>query len=235
MTRTLGFDVDRFRPSRDTLLWAGLLLNTELILTFAYLLLADVTVTEWRYMVFPFVWLNVSAWALARRESSPGSRRTRIVAGAVAVAYFFLLAYVGGLLQPGLTVHQHAGGAAGHTHATGWQISWLPPGWGPAVTYIGSLVQLTLMPYKLLGYVTLTVLIYDTVLEAAGSAVSGLIGLVSCVSCTWPVIATLAAGVAGSGTAIAAAANEWSYTIGTVAFVVTVALLRWRPSFGGRL
>jgi hypothetical protein len=91
------------------------------------------------------------------------------------------------------------------------------------------------MPYKLLGYATLAYLIYDTVLDTAGSAVSGLLGLVSCVSCTWPVIATLAAGIAGSGTAVAAAANEWSYTIGTVVFVVTVALLRWRPTFGGRL
>jgi len=235
MTRTLGFDADRFRPSRDTLLWAGLLLNTELILTFAYLLFADVTVTEWRYLAFPFVWINVSVWALVRTKPTAKSSRARYLGVAIAVGYFLLLAYVGGLIKPGLVVHQHAGDAAGHSHATGWQVNWLPPGWGPAVTYIGSLVQLTLMPYKLLGYATLAYLIYDTVLEAAGSAVSGLLGLVSCVSCTWPVVATLAAGIAGSGTAVAAAANEWSYTIGTVVFVVTVALLRWRPTFGGRL
>ncbi|MFC7080732.1 DUF7546 family protein [Halorussus caseinilyticus] len=91
------------------------------------------------------------------------------------------------------------------------------------------------MPYKLVGYVALAYLVYDTVLDTAGSAVSGVLGLVSCVSCTWPVIATLAAGVTGSGTAVAAAASEWSYTLGTVAFLLTVGLLRWRPSFGGRL
>jgi hypothetical protein len=29
---------------------------------------------------------------------------------------------------------------------------------------------------------------------------------------------------------VAAAANEWSYALGTGAFVLTVALLRWRPT-----
>ncbi|WP_137283232.1 DUF7546 family protein [Halorussus salinisoli] len=235
MTRTLDFDVDRLRPSRDALLWAGLLVNTELVFTFAYLLLADVTVTEWRYLVFPFVWINVSAWALIRTNPKPGSDRARYVGAAIAVGYFVLLASVGGLLKPGLIFHSHAGGSAGaHAHPSGLRVAWLPPGWGPALLYSGGLVQATLMPYKLAGYLTLAYLVYDTVLETAGSAVSGLLGLVSCVSCTWPVIATLAAGLAGSGTAVAAAASEWSYTLGTVAFVVTVALLRWRPSLGGR-
>ncbi len=232
MTRTIDVSTDRLKPDRDTLLWAGLVLNTELILTFAYLLLADVTVTEWRYLVFPFVWINLSAWALVRTSPSADSPRTRYVGAAIAVGYFLLLGYVGGLFQPGLLFHSHGGGAGAHTHATGLRISWLPPGWGPALLYTGDLVQLNLMPYKLVGYLTLAYLVYDTVLETAGSAVSGLLGLVSCVSCTWPVVATLAAGVAGSGTAVAAAASEWSYTIGTVAFAVTVLLLRWRPSLG---
>lgn len=204
------------------MLWAGLLVNTELVLTFAYLLLSDVTVTEWRYLAFPFVWINVSAWALARTDPVADSRRTRCLGAAVAVGYFLLLAFVGGLVKPG-----------GH-HALGLRIAWLPPGWGPAVLYTGSALNLSLMPYKVVGYLTLAYLVYDTVLDAAGSAVSGLVGLVSCVSCTWPVVATLAAGLAGTGTGVAAAASEWSYTLGTLAFVVTVALLRWRPTFGGR-
>ncbi|WP_128477891.1 DUF7546 family protein [Halorussus pelagicus] len=233
MTRTLDVSIDRLRPSFDTLLWVGLALNTELILTFAYLLLADVTITEWRYLVFPFVWLNLSAWALVRTKPSADSPRARYVGATIAVGYFLLLASVGGLLKPGLLFHSHAGGSAGaHTHPSGFRIAWLPPGWGPALLYSGELVQATLMPYKLVGYLTLAYLVYDTVLETAGSAVSGLIGLVSCVSCTWPVVATLAAGVAGSGTAVAAAASEWSYTLGTAAFALTVVLLRWRPSIG---
>ncbi|WP_135826678.1 DUF7546 family protein [Halorussus ruber] len=223
MTGTLGFDADRLRPNRDTLLWAGLLVNTELILTFTYLLLSDATITEWRYLVFPFVWINGSIWVFARTKPEARSARTRYLGAAIAVGYFLLLASVGGIVKPG------------GMHALGWRVAWLPPGWGPALLYTSSDLKLSLMPYKVVGYLALAYLVYDTVLDTAGSAVSGLVGFVSCVSCTWPVVATLAAGLAGSGTAVAAAASEWSYTIGTLAFVVTVALLRWRPSFGGRL
>jgi len=223
MTGTLGFDADRLRPTRDTVLWAGLLVNTELILTFTYLLLSDATITEWRYLVFPFVWINGSIWVFARTKPEARSARTRYLGAAIAVGYFLLLASVGGIVNPG------------GMPALGWRVAWLPPGWGPALLYTSSDLKLSLMPYKVVGYLALAYLVYDTVLDTAGSAVSGLVGFVSCVSCTWPVVATLAAGLAGSGTAVAAAASEWSYTIGTLAFVVTVALLRWRPSFGGRI
>lgn len=230
MTRTIDFDLDRVRPSRDTLLWAGLLVNTEIILTVGYLVVADVTVTEWRYLAYPFVWINVGLWALVRTNPVPQSTRGRYLGAAVGAGYFLLLAYVGGLLAPGLAGHHHATSAAGHHHVTGWRIAWLPPGWGPTLVYLGSAVKLTLMPYKLVGYAALAYLVYATVIDAAGSAVSGVLGLVSCVSCTWPVLASLVAGLAGSGTAVAAAANEWSYALGTAVFVVTVGLLRWRPT-----
>jgi hypothetical protein len=224
------FDLNRFRPDREALLWAGLVVNLEIILTLTYLLLADVTITEWRYLLYPFVWLNVSAWALVQTTPVARSMRTRYLAGAIGLAYFFLLAYVGGLVSQGVGFHHAGGGAAADHHALGWRLAWLPPGWGPAVFYSGMTVQLTLMPYKVVGYATLAYLVYATVLDAAGSAISGVLGLVSCVSCTWPVLASLAGAIAGSGTAVAAAANEWSYALGTGAFVLTVALLRWRPT-----
>ena len=230
---SLTKDFGRLRPSRDALLWAGLVVNSEIILTFVYLVLADVTVTEWRYLLYPFVWINVSAWALVRTKPVARARhstRTRYLGAAVGVAYFLLLAYVGGLLSQGVGFHHPGGAAVADHHALGWRLAWLPPGWGPALLYSGMTVQLTLMPYKVVGYVTLAYLVYATVLDAAGSAVSGVLGLVSCVSCTWPVLASIAAAVAGSGTAVAAMANEWSYALGTLAFVVTVGLLRWRPT-----
>ena len=221
MTRTLDFE--RFRPDRDTLLWAGLLVNTELILTFAYLLLSDAQVTEPRYLVYPFVWLNASVWAFVHADPVARSTRDRYVGAAIAVGYFLLLARVGGVVAPGVG-----------EHALGWRIAWLPPGWGPAVLYSGAAVNLALMPYKVVGYLALAYLVYATVLDAAGSAVSGLLGLLSCVSCTWPVVATVATGLTGSGAAIATAATNFSYAIGTVVFVVTVGLLSWRPTLGAR-
>jgi len=232
MTRTLNLDPARLRPDRDTLLWAGLVVNTEIILTAAYLLATDVTVTEWRYFLYPFVWINLSAWALVRTNPVAGSARARYVGGAVAVGYLLVLAYVGGLLSQGVGFHHPPGAAVADHHALGWRLAWLPPGWGPALIYSGMTVQLTLMPYKVVGYLTLAYLVYATVIDAAGSAVSGLVGLVSCVSCTWPVLASVAGAVAGSGTAVAAAASEWSYMLGTVAFAVTVGLLLWRPTIG---
>lgn len=225
MSSTRTFDFDRLRPERDTLLWAGLLLNTELIVTMAYLLLSDASVQQFRYLVYPFVWVNVSIWALTRTKPVAQSDRDRYVGIAVAVGYFLVLSYFGGLFAPGV---EHA------EHALGWRIAWLPPGWGPAVLYTGSALKLALMPYKVVGYVALAYLVYATVVDAAGSAISGILGLLSCVSCTWPIVATLVTGVAGSGTAVAVAATEWSYTLGTVIFVVTVGLLSWRPTIGGK-
>ncbi|WP_132057653.1 DUF7546 family protein [Halorussus amylolyticus] len=220
MTRTIDFDLGRFRPSRDTLLWAGLLVNTELVVTIAYLLLADVQVDEFRYLVYPFVWLNVSVWALVRTNPVARSTRARYLGGALAVGYFLVLAYAGGIV------------GFGSHHALGWRVAWLPPGWGPALTYAGETVTLALMPYNLVGYAALAYLVYATVLDAAGSAISGALGLLSCVSCTWPVLATVFTGVAGAGSAVATAANEWSYALGTVVFVLTVGLLYWRPTVG---
>ncbi|WP_134669102.1 DUF7546 family protein [Halorussus marinus] len=222
MSRTLDLDLAGLTPDRDALLWAGLVVNTEIILTAAYLLVADVTVTEWRYLVYPFVWINLSALAVGRTDLVAESSRARYVGAAIGAGYLLVLASVGGLVSPGVGVD----------HALGWRVAWLPPGWGPALVYSGTAVQLTLMPYKVVGYLTLAYLVYASVLDAAGSAVSGLLGLVSCVSCTWPVLASVAGAVAGSGTAVAAAASEWSYLLGTVAFAVTVGLLVWRPTVG---
>lgn len=222
MTRT--FDFGRVRPNRDTLLWGGLLVNTEIALTIAYLLLSDVQVVEPRYLVYPFVWLNVGIWALTRTNPVARNDRDRYVGAVVAVGYFLLLAYAGGVVGTGIG-----------EDALGFRIAWLPPGWGPALLYTGASLKLVLMPYKVVGYATLAYLVYATVLDAAGSAISGVLGLLSCVSCTWPVLATVITGLTGSGAAVASAANEWSYALGTVVFVVTVVLLLWRPTLGDGL
>jgi hypothetical protein len=126
-------------------------------------------------------------------------------------------------------------GEVWHTHATGARIAWeLPPGWGPAVLYGGGLVRLALIPYKLAGYAALAYLVYATVLDTAGSAVSGVVGLFSCVSCTWPIVGTVVSGIFGGTSAIAAVATSESYGLSTLVFVSAVGLLYYRPSFGSR-
>jgi hypothetical protein len=212
---------DRFRPARKTLLWGALILNTEVILLLAYAALGSAELLSARGVrlwVYPFVWINASIWAVARTDVASASGRNRAGAAALAVGYFGVLAYTGGLVGPG---HDSLG--------LGVALTSLPPGWAPAVTYNGMGLSLVLIPYKVIGYLTLAYLVYATVLDAAGSAVTGLLGLLSCVSCSWPVLASIATGVVGSGSGIAAAVSTGSYGISTVVFVATVALLVWRP------
>jgi hypothetical protein len=221
-THTPDSPLNRLRPRRQTLVWGALLVNTELLVLLAYAVLGNSTLNsaaDVRYWLYPFVWLNVSLWALVRTSFADATARQRRLAAVLAVGYFAVLAYTGGLI-----------GGGGHGQ-TGLRVAWLsvPPGWGPAVSYTGAGVSLVLVPYRVAGYLTLAYLVYATVLDAAGSAVTGVLGLLSCVSCSWPVLASVVTGIAGSGTGIATAVTSGSYGISTVVFVATVALLVWRP------
>ncbi|MFB6309521.1 MAG: hypothetical protein ABEH35_09335 [Haloarculaceae archaeon] len=208
------------RPERSTLLWGAVLVNTELLLLFAYVLLSPNEIVDWLPTLVPFVWINVGLWAIVRTRPAPSSSRQRRVATLIAVGYFLVLAYFGGLIGPGQA-----------SQFTGSRVVLfsIPPGWSPAVIAITEFVSVTLIPFKAIGYVALAYLVYATVLDASGSAVSGVLGLLSCVSCTWPVIASLVTGVVGGTTAVAGAVYSQSYALSTVVFVATVALLYWRP------
>lgn len=212
----------RFRPRRETLLYGALLVNTELLLLLAYALTSDsqlLSLRGLRLWIYPFVWINVALWAVLRTTPADVPPRQRSLAALLAVGYFVLLAYAGGLFT------------VGHVHGPDtMRVSWLnPPGWSPAFLYAGNGLTLSLIPYKVVGYAALAYLVYATVLDAAGSAVTGVLGLLSCVSCSWPVLVTLATGAFGSGTVLASAVYGWSYDLSTLVFVVTVCLLYWRP------
>lgn len=211
----------RFRPDGETLLWSAAVLNAELLVLVLYFLTSNRTGGELRYLLYPFVWMNVAAYAVVGTTAVARSDRDRAVALAIAAGYFLVLGYAGGLFGLANSVP----GAAG-----GFRIAWLPPGWGPALLYSGEFVRLSLLPFKLVGYLALAYLVYATVLDATGSALSGVLGLLSCVSCTWPVVASIVTGVAGAGSGLAATVAAGSYDISTVVFVVTVALLYWRPT-----
>jgi hypothetical protein len=213
---------DRVRPRRETLLYGALLVNTELLLLALYALVGDSTVLSLaglRLWIYPFVWINVGLWAVVRTTPAAASTRHRRLAAVLAVVYFGVLAYAGGLV--------------GHSHGDleVFRVVWttVPPGWSPAVTYVGNGLSLTLIPYRVVGYAALAYLVYATVIDATGAAVTGLLGVLSCVSCSWPVLASLATGLAGGGSGVAAAVYEGSYGLSTLVFVVTVALLYYRP------
>ncbi|WP_225333940.1 DUF7546 family protein [Halomicrobium urmianum] len=219
---TTTYSIDRFEVRKDTLLWGLLLLNSELLLVFAYLLLSPNTITGLTPVVVPFVWINLGLWAIVRTDVPPAGQRRRRIGVAVAVAYFGLLTYFGGMW------------GLGHPEMPSslrLELFSLPPGWAPALLANTPYLRLSVLSYQVVGYLALAYLVYATVLDAAGSAVTGVVGLLSCVSCSWPILAGVVTGLVGGSTAVAAAVYDQSYLLSTVVFSVTVGLLYWRPGF----
>jgi len=217
MGDTSGAPISIPLPAERWLYWA-LFCNTQLLGVSLYITLTRASLESLRLVGYGLLWLNVSAWVVTNTARPPASRALKRRALAIAVGYFALLAFAGGLVGVGI-------GEA----ATGLRIAYLPPGYGPAVLYSGAWVTINLLPIYLVGYTALSYLLYVTVLDAAGSAAAGLLGLFSCVSCSWPILVSLASAVAGSGSILAASALQVSYGVSTAVFVVTAALLYWRP------
>lgn len=196
--------------------------------------IADGAVHQPLFYVYPFVWLNVAIWAVRRVPHSPPSQRVRWDGVAVALGYFAVLAYAGGLV----------GFNSGAETGVRLVLTSAPPGWAPALLYDGATVSVALLPFKVAGYAALAFLVYVAVRDigggcptggrthtndAASGIVGGLLGTISCVSCTLPAAASVVGGVTGSGAVVLAAYGQ-SYMLSTVAFVVTVLLLTWRSA-----
>ncbi|MDL5363656.1 hypothetical protein [Halalkalicoccus sp. NIPERK01] len=208
---------ERFRPRTATLVYGALLVNTELVALLVYHLVSDVRVDSVFAVVYPFIWINVGLWAIVRTNPDPRTARHRYLAGAVAGGYLLALFVLGGLLWTGLP-----------GVPTGVDVSMLSPGIGPVVSYNGTFVRFTFVPFLVVGYVALSYLVYATLIDAAGSALGGVIGLFSCFSCVWPLIAPVFVGAFGSAGA-AVTTSLQSYVAGTAVFLATVCLLHWRP------
>ncbi|WEL29721.1 DUF7546 family protein [Haloferax volcanii] len=214
--------------------WLAALCWVEALAVGAYLSAAPERVESLRYLFYPFVWITVGAAAVLWTEPPRASARARVVAGAVAAAYFLVLAALAGLVSVDFVAL--FGGSHGHAAAhypTGWQFSLAAPGWGPRVGYAGDAVSATFVPYRVAGSLALAYLVYAAVLDAARRALSGALGLVSCVGCTVPLVGGLTAGAAG-GTGVVSALRALSADISTLVFVVAVALLAFGPSLAAR-
>lgn len=212
------------RPA-EVLFWS-VIVGFELGLVGAYVTARGAELGLFHF--YPFVWINLSIWAVWKTNPISSTGRQRLTAGAVAVGYFGLLGYVSGLFGRGHETYDHA--VANPEYLYGLELAvMLPPGYGPAILYSGPLLMLSIVPYMLIGYVTLAYLVYVTILDSVNATVSGLLGLFTCVGCSWPILASLVSGVGGASSGAAAAIYSQSYEISTIAFVLTVALLYWRP------
>lgn len=206
--------------SRESVLLGTLAVNAELALVVGYFAFTDATLTSPLFTLYGLLWVNVALLVFARYSPPSGDQSARRRAAVVAVAYLGLLSVFGGIVGPPTP-----------TTPNGLGIALLPPGWGPALVYGGTVVAAVLMPAKVLGYAALAYLLYGSLVETAGAGLAGLLGLFSCVSCALPILAGIAASLFGGGGALLAAATGIGYGPSTLVFLVTVALLWWRPGF----
>ncbi|MFC7027756.1 hypothetical protein ACFQH8_10185 [Halomicroarcula sp. GCM10025710] len=156
MSTTNSLDPRRFVPDGQSLFVVAAVLNAELLAVFLYLTLVPEPATDWFILAFPFIWLNVAALVFWRVRPAAVSRRRRLVGLAFAVGYALLLAWLGGVAGFG-------------GQGTGLRVVLAaPPGFTPTVIYSGSPLAVVLTPWKVGGYLTLTYLVYVTVLDASG-------------------------------------------------------------------
>jgi hypothetical protein len=208
--------VERLTP------WLALIV-IELSLVLAYFATSPATILEPRYVLYPFVWINLGLWAIVHTPIRRSDRRTTALATLVAVGYFLVLGWLTGLVGLSPETVDFAGRVATVS------VTDAPPGWGPRLTLVTDVLQLVFVPYRIVGYAGLAVLVYDGVLDAAASTVSGVAGLFSCVGCAFPLVGSALATVGGSS-ALVVAVRTFSVDLSTLVFVLAVGLLVWRPS-----
>lgn len=197
----------------------------ELCLLAGYFLVRPERPTLVRYTLYPFIWINVALLAAIHVEVPDASRRYSLAAAAVAMLYFGVLLYLSGLvgvpsddlLRLSRLVEVQAG----------------TPG-TERLHIVTEAFYVSVIPYRTVGYLVLSYLVYVTVLDLSGSLVAGALGLFSCVGCAFPILVSLSAGLFG-GTAVATAVYSSQFDISTAVFAVAVALLYLRPGVDGTL
>lgn len=207
-------------PERQVLAGAT---AVEVLLVGFYFLVTPSAVSEFRYVVYPLVWINAGLWAVVRVDPPAAPTRHRLLAGWLAAAYLLVLLYLAGLVG----FHTHAYFELGFT-----QVGLGSPGWGPRVAYVAEGWYAYFVPFRVIGYLCLAYLAYVAVLDTTTAVVSGALGLLSCLSCSFPLLVALAAGVTGGGSALTGAVYAATLDASTVVFVASVLLLVWRPAAG---
>lgn len=201
---------------RSTRIWFALcVLEAYLLLSYFAFSSAEPS-RELRYLLYPFVWINLGLWAVYRTTPRRVSDRLRWTAVALASGYFLAVLWIPGQIGPG----------SADLGAWTIRIGWHAPGWGPLLAVNGP-VRLYLVPFEVIGYASLAYLVYVAILDASRGILSGLLGLVTCVGCTVPILLPLVGALGGPAAGLSTTAYAWSYDLGTAIFVLTVGLLVW--------
>lgn len=199
---------------RSIIFWSTVCF-VELSLVALYLRVSGQSVEVIRYQLYPFVWINVGLWAAANAEAVRAARRARLFAGALAVGYFVVL-----FALPGNLTFDPAGALG-----TGFDLRMAVPGWGPILSYEGSLFRVRLVPFETVGYGALAYLVYLNLVRLSARSLAGLVAFGACIGCTVPVLVPILGILGGTGTTLASTAYAWSYDLGTALFVGVVYVL----------
>lgn len=185
--------------------------------TFAYLHATQTEVLSLWTVLIPLIWITTSVYFVAflwRRGPAVRRSRLALLAGA---GYFLVLALIAGLLFPS---HQLLGH---HHHTAGTTVIWTAPGWGPVILYSNTLLQIAVVPFKVIAYVALAYGIAAAVAARSTGTVAGLAGVFTCIGCLLPLLAVVS-GVFGSASTVLAMISG-SYELGTSIFLGTIAIL----------
>lgn len=198
--------------SPRTRAWLGLI-ALETVLVATYFAVSPGESGPLRYVAYPFVWINAGLWGVLRAAPTVANGWHRLLGLTVASGYFLLLMAVPGNVGIGAV--------------TEWslRIGWVVPGWGPIVAVSSPLVRLYLVPFEVVGYGTLSYLVYVNALRMARGTLSGALGLVTCVGCTVPVLAPFLGMLGGPAASLSTTAYSWSYDVGTALYLLTLGLL----------
>ena len=181
----------------------------QAIVVVVYASVADASITSTTNVAVPFIWINLGLWGVLRIGWPTDGRRR--LAAAIATGYVVALFVAAGIIQFGATT-------------TAANVYWLVPGWGPLVTIQAEFVTLALVPYRVIGYLALGVLVFSVVARTAAGALTGLLGVFSCVGCTFPLLVTVFGGLGGVVSSSAIAGGTVS-ALGTAVYTATVVLL----------
>ncbi|MEF8840019.1 MAG: hypothetical protein V5A62_00130 [Haloarculaceae archaeon] len=209
----------------DRRVWSTLLALEALWVT-GHFVLTPATVTDLRYVLYPFVWINAGLYAVWRVRPGPAGDGLRRLADFAGAGYFLALAWLSGLLA--VYGPDHA-----HDHLHGWQVTVATPGWGPRIAYVGSWLHAYFVPYRVVGYLALAYLLAVAVRDLSARTATGVLGVATCLGCSFPLLLSLAGSVGLGGSAGLATVSAVSLDLSTAAFLLAVAVLVRRPGGDG--
>ncbi len=177
--------------------------------TASYLSVQQPTLTDGRVLVYPVVWSTVSIVAAVWVSRTVRVRPRRWLGAAVGVGYTVALLWLSGTL-----------GTSGGMPTS--QLILSMPGWGPIWLYDNGFVSFSVVPFKLVAYLSLGYIV-AVLISAAGSARTAALGMASCVSCAAPLLLAVA-GLFGGTQATTMVASA-GYDLATVVLLATFGLL----------